>query len=294
MHGHRLHRRGLLGGGLVLAATDLAQAQTKSAGLTIAVVGATSRTADELIPQAIWRGHKVIALARRPHAVKFQNHPNLTLVSADVENAASLVKALKGHGDAVVVSTFGAREDPDAEVPQSSLMTNGVTNIFQAMKANGNKKLITVSSASVQEMPKFGYKADTPRPENLGMRTGLWYYLKRGLYNDMADMERVAATSGLTYVNLRPGLILVEPARGNIKAAVNVDAPGQRVITYADFAAFILDAAATSAYDRTTVGVYSDRPIEFSDQGLNPEAMMARQREINRKIRDEVAGQKRP
>ncbi|MBM3515354.1 MAG: NAD-dependent epimerase/dehydratase family protein [Alphaproteobacteria bacterium] len=296
MRDHTNRRRALLsalGAVLGTSAPAVAHGPGEASDLTIAVVGATSRTADELIPQALWRGHKVIAIARRPHAVRFQSHPRLRLVEADVENVASVTAALKGEGDAIVVSVFGAREDPQAEVPQSTLMTNGVRNILQAMRTNGNRKIITVSSASVQEMPKFGYTANTPRPENLTIRTGLWYYLKRGLYNDMAEMERVARDSGLTYINLRPGLILTEPARGNIKTASNVDAPGQRVITYADFAAFILDAAESSTYDNATVGVYSDRPIEFNDQGLNPEAMMARQREINRKIREEVAGRKR-
>ncbi len=261
-------------------------------GTKIVIVGATSRTADELIPQALWRGHEVIGLARRPHAVRYAAHPNLTVLKADVRDQDSLNTALGGHDDAVVISVFGSRGDPTEEVAVSDLMAEGISNLIQAMKENGYDRLFATSSASVQEMPKFGYEADTPRPQNLTVRSGLWYYLKRGLYNDMAEMERIVRESGLTYVVLRPGLILVEPAYGNLKAAVDVDAPGQRVITYADFAAFILDAIETNVYDNSTIGVYSDRPIEFSDTGINPEALMARQREINRQIREELAGQK--
>ncbi len=258
-------------------------------GTKIIIIGATSRTADELIPQALWRGHEVIGVARRPHAVRHAAHPNLTVLKADVRDPESLAKAFAGHGGAVVVSVFGSRADPMEEIAETDLMAVGISNIIQVMKANGNTRLITTSSASVQEMPKFGYEADTSRPENLTVRSGLWYYLKRGLYNDMMEMERIVRESGLNYINLRPGLILIEPPYGNIKIAVDVDAPGQRVITYADFAAFILDAVETDHYDRTTIGVYSDRPIEFSDDGINPEALMARQGEINRRIREELA-----
>ncbi len=277
---------------MVLCTTPItAHGPGEKSGVKIIVIGATSRTADELIPQAIWRGHDVVGLARRPQAVRHAAHPNLAVVKADVRDQDSLKAAFEGHEGAVVISVFGSRSDPQEEVAFSDLMAVGVTNIIQAMKTNGIGRIFVTSSASVQEMSKFGYKADTPRPDNLTIRSGLWYYLKRGLYNDMAEMERIVRESSMNYGVLRPGLILIEPPRGNIKAAVNVEAPGQRVITYADFAAFILDATETDAYDNSTIGVYSDRPIEFSDTGINPEALMARQREINRQIREELAGQ---
>ena len=276
-----------------MASFAFAHSPGEKSSTKIIVIGATSRTADELIPQALWRGHEVIGVARRPHAVRHAAHPNLTVLKADVRDPESLAKALVGHGDAVVVSVFGSRADPMEEIAETDLMAVGISNIIQVMNANGNTRLITTSSASVQEMPKFGYKADTPRPENLTVRSGLWYYLKRGLYNDMMEMERIVRESGLAYINLRPGLILLEPPYGNIEVAVDEDAPGQRVITYADFAAFILDAVETDQYDRTTIGVYSDRPIEFSGDGINPEALMARQGEINRRIREELAAEDR-
>ncbi len=43
-------------------------------GLETLVIGATSRTANELIPQAPWRGHEVIAFARRPYRVRIAGH----------------------------------------------------------------------------------------------------------------------------------------------------------------------------------------------------------------------------
>jgi putative NADH-flavin reductase len=279
---------------LVFAAVPLdrvfADDGCEKASLELILIGATSRTADELISQALRRGHKVAALARRPDAVKHAAHTNLEVLQADVRDVESLSRAFKGRPDAVVVSLIGSRGDPREEVAVSDLFTVGIQNTLLAMKRNKLTTVFAVSSASVQELPKYGYKADTPRPENLTIRNGLWYYLKRGLYNDMADMESALRESDADYTVLRPGLILVEPPRGNIKAAVNVDAPGQRVITYDDFAAFILDAAESGEYSRSTVGVYSDRPIIFGGD-INPEELMRRQGEINRKIREELGKQ---
>ncbi len=51
-------------------------------GLEILVIGATSRTANELIPQALWRGHEVIAFARRPYRVRFAGHESRQNVSS--------------------------------------------------------------------------------------------------------------------------------------------------------------------------------------------------------------------
>ncbi len=51
-------------------------------GLEILVVGATSRTANGLIPQAPWRGHEVIAFARRPYRVRIGGHESRQNVSS--------------------------------------------------------------------------------------------------------------------------------------------------------------------------------------------------------------------
>ncbi|MEE8321683.1 MAG: hypothetical protein V3R68_07585, partial [Gammaproteobacteria bacterium] len=56
-----------LGLALVMFVPDTrAQDGTDPSGIKIVVIGATARTADELIPQALRRGHEVVAFARRP------------------------------------------------------------------------------------------------------------------------------------------------------------------------------------------------------------------------------------
>lgn len=232
-------------------------------GFRILVIGATSRTANELIPQALWRGHEVVAFARRPHRVRLAEHEHLRIVKGDVYDQSTIEAALSGDGDEVVITLVGPRPAPGEEIPEMDLMSAGTTNIIKAMRAKGNSRLVATSSTAVQELAKLGYKADTPRPEGLTAPGALWFYFMRGPYNDMIKMEGIVRDSGLDYMILRPGLMLTEPAYGNIRLAVDVETPGQRVITYADFAAFILDQIESSKFVGRTVGVYSDRKIEF-------------------------------
>ena len=262
----------------------------KPSGVRILVIGATSRTANELIPQAIWRGHEVIAFARRPHRVRFVEHERLRIVKGDVYDQSTIEAALSGEGDEIVITLVGPRPAPGEEIPEMNLMSMGTTNIINAMRAKGNTRLIATSSTAVQEIAKLGYKADTPRPEGLTAPGDLWFYLMRGPYNDMLKMEGIARNSGLDFIILRPGLMLTEPAFGDIKLAVDAETPGQRMISYADFAAYILDQLDSDKYVGTTVGVYSDRRIDFGNT-VDLSAEQQKMAESYRQLQEDLAAE---
>jgi putative NADH-flavin reductase len=239
----------------------------ESSGIKILVIGATAKTANELIPQALWRGHEVIAMARRPYRVRHAPHKRLTVVRGDVYDQASIQAALSGDGSEVVVSIYGPRIDPSVEIPETDLSSRGTTNIINAMKSRGNTQLFATSSTSVQEVAKLGYKADTPKPEGLEPGKGLWFYNLRGPYNDMLRMETIVLESGLDATVLRPGQLLILPATGDILLTVDTETPNRRIITYADFAAFILDQVESPQYVGHIVGVYSATEMDFSQAG---------------------------
>ena len=259
-------------------------------GLEILVIGATSRTANELIPQALWRGHEVIAFARRPYRVRFAGHERLTIVKGDVYDQSTIAAALSGDGDEIVITLVGPRTEPGKEIPEMDLLSTGTVNIIEAMRARGNNRLIAASSTAVERIAKLGYKADTPRPEGLTETTGLWYYFMRGPYNDMIKMEGIVRNSGLDFIIVRPGQMLVEPAYGNIKLAVDSETPKQPLITYADFAAFILDQLESDQYLGTTVGVYSDRKMEFG-KNVDFAAEQAKRIESYRQLQEDLAAE---
>ena len=254
----------------------------ESSGIKILLIGATAKTANELIPQALWRGHEVIAMARRPYRVRHAPHERLTVVRGDVYDQASIEAALSGDGSEVVVSVYGPRIDPSVEIPETDLSSQGTTNIINAMKANGNTRLFATSSTSVQEVAKLGYKADTPKPEGLEPGKGLWFYNLRGPYNDMLKMEKIVLESGLDATVLRPGQLLILPATGDILLTVDTKTPNRRIITYPDFADFILDQVESPEYVGHIVGIYSATEMDFSNTGnIDYEAsfkMLERQR----------------
>jgi putative NADH-flavin reductase len=234
----------------------------EASGVKIVIIGATAKTAKELIPQALWRGHEVTALARRPYRIEHAPHERLTIVKGDVYDRASIENALSG--DEVVISVYGPRVDLESVIPETDLMSTGTTNIIEAMKAKGNTRLFATSSTSVQEVKKRGYTVDTPQPEGLTATSGLWFWNMRGPYIDMLKMEEIVLDSDLDATVLRPGQMLELPARGNVLITVDDKTPNRRIITYADFAAFILDLVESKQYVGNIVGVYSDTVIDFN------------------------------
>lgn len=239
-----------------------AHEQGEPSGTKVVIIGATARTANYMIPQALWRGHEVVAFARRPQRVKHKPHPRLTIVKGDVYDQASIEAALSGDGNEVVISVYGPRVDPTVEVPETDLMSTGTTNIINAMKAKGNRRLFVTTSTAMQEVVKRGYKADTPKPEGLTGASGLWFYNLRGPYNDMLKMEGIVKESGLDFIIFRPAQLMEEPPRGNILLTVNTETPNRRIITYPDFASVILDQIDSDEYLGDTIGVYSETTMD--------------------------------
>jgi len=241
------------------------------------IIGATARTANDLIPQALDAGYEVIGLARRPHAVTFK-HENFTVVKGDVYDLGSLEAAMTG--DEVVISVYGPRTTPEIEIPESNLMSKGTTNIIEAMKSKGNMRLLATSSTSVQR--------EIPQTEPVGVPlTEKWMWNMRGVYRDMRLMEDLVHASGLEVVVLRPCQLLEEPRRYDTQVAVDIDAPSRRLLSYADFAAFILEQVDSSQYLGSTVGVYGARIIDWGGN-VDFEAEMEKMRKRKEQVEAEL------
>ena len=265
-------------------------------GVKIVIIGATARTANYMIPQALWRGHEVVAVARRPYRVRHVPHPRLTIVKGDVYDQASIEAALSGKGDEIVISLYGPRVDPTVEVPETDLMSRGTTNIINAMKAKGNRRLFVTTSTAMQEVVKRGYKADTPKPEGITGASGLWFYNLRGPYNDMLKMEGIVKESGLDFIIFRPAQLLEEPPRGNYRLTVNTETPNRRVIMYPDFSAVMLDQVTSDDYLGDTIGVYSDTSmdeVENVDFDTAVRKLKAMKAEVEADLAADAAAEKR-
>ena len=219
---------------------------------TIALIGATARSGREIIRQALDQGYQVKGLARTPSKLGI-DHENLALFQGDVRDQSSLEAML--DGDEVVVCMVGrsAPSDPFAEIGEVDLYTVMGRNLIAAMKVKGNKRLIMASSTGVE------HRADiNGEKPPAGDMSQMWRWNARYLYNDMYEMEKMIAESGLEHILLRPGFMVEEPARGDMLINITGDTPGARVITYPDFAAFVLNHLTDDEYLNKAVGMYSE------------------------------------
>lgn len=235
----------------------------------IALFGATARSGREIIRQGLQRGHNIKGFARTPSKLGVE-HENLTLYKGDIYERDTIDPVLEGHE--VVVSMIGvpAPEDPAAEIGPVDIYTVMGEHLISAMKEKGNTRLIMASSTGVEH--RMDVDAPRPPPGDLSQR---WKWLARHLYDDMWKMEEMIANSGLDYMLLRPGFMVEEPARHDMKFNTTGETPGARVITYEDFATFILDNLDGGEYWNMALGMYSDT---IMDPAAEIEKHLARQK----------------
>ena len=248
----------------------------------IALFGATARSGREIIRQGLARGYTIKGFARTPSRLGVE-HENLTLFKGDIYEPDTIAPVLEGHE--VVVSMIGvsAPADPAAEIGPVDIYTVMGQNLISAMKEKGNTRLIMASSTGVEHR----VEVDSPRPPP-GDLSQRWKWLARRLYNDMWEMEEMIAGSGLDYMLLRPGFMVEEPARHDLKFDTAGNTPGARVITYEDFAAFILDNLDGGEFWNKAVGMYSDT---IMDPAAEIEKHLARQAAEKAAARQEGAEQ---
>ncbi len=175
------------------------------------------------------------------------------MVKGDVRDVDSLAAALKDIDVVICMIGFPTPKDPMQEVGEVDLYTVMAANLRTAMLLNGNRRLIMASSTGVET--RVGRDATAPASNN---PSDAWRFNARYLYADMADMEEMLLASPFETVLLRPGFMVEEPARNDLKLSTSGDTPPARVITYEDFAQFTLAQVDGDEYVGKAVSIYSD------------------------------------
>lgn len=195
--------------------------------MNLVVVGATGRTGSQVVEQALQRGHRVTALARRPEQVSLR-HDRLVTVAADVFDAARLVEVLFG-ADAVV-SALGIGSSRQA----TTVYSDGTANLLRAMQHHDVMRLAVVSAAPAgprEQQPFLERRVAMPILDRIFGAT----------YADMRRMEELLHRCDRAWVALRPPRLVDREATGSYR----IDAqplPKGRTITIPDLATALLAA----------------------------------------------------
>ena len=192
--------------------------------MRIAVFGSSGKTGQQLVTQALERGHTVVAAARTPQKLDALRHERLEVVACDVLEPATLPPAVAGV-DAVLI-TIGGVGIGDGET-----RATGTGHILDAMKAAGVARVLIVSTAGV---------GDSIQQLGLVARLFVQTVIRKAVA-DHTRQEAAVRASGMRWTIARPGGLTDGPVSPNLTA----DATGSlRVTTVsrAGVARFLLDA----------------------------------------------------
>jgi putative NADH-flavin reductase len=149
--------------------------------LKLFVMGATGGTGQEVVQQALERGHHVTAFVRSPEAVTLR-HERLSVLKGDVTDENQLSEAMQNHD--AVVSALGPRQ----VFKPSSLLHDSAVATTRAMRRSGVKRLLILSAA-----------AHFP-----GIPNRIVSFILRNHMRDSLAMEKVVQDSGLDWTIARP------------------------------------------------------------------------------------------
>jgi putative NADH-flavin reductase len=190
--------------------------------MRLAIFGATGNIGLELVKQALEEGHTVTAFVRDPARLAIED-ANLTLVTGDVFDAASVTKAVQGQ-DAIVCA-LGA----GSELKKTTVRTAGTINIINGMQQNNLKRLVVVTAMGVGESW-----------DDLSLFNKLFFAtLLKSSRDDHETQEAAVKESGLDWTIIRPSGLTDTPKTGVYETGENISAATSK-IARADVADLIL------------------------------------------------------
>ncbi|MEY2493010.1 MAG: hypothetical protein QOH24_1961 [Verrucomicrobiota bacterium] len=145
------------------------------------VIGATGRTGQEVVDQALARGHHVTAFVRSPETITLKNE-RLAVIKGDAMDENQLFQAMQNHD--AVISTLGPRKP----FKPSSILHDSALATTRAMTRSGLRRLLILSAA-----------AHFP-----GLPNRIVSFILRNHMRDSLAMEKVVQDSGLDWTIARP------------------------------------------------------------------------------------------
>lgn len=197
--------------------------------MRLTVFGATGGTGRQIVMQAKECGHDVTVLARRPEALPATTH-GVEVVAGDVLDPSAVARAVQGADAVLSALGIGYRRHA------TTVYSLGTANIVQAMIANGVRRLVVVSTSSLEIPPR------RQTAEWLLSRFVLHPLLRRP-YSDMRLMEqyvRGIRPSDVDWTLVRAARLTNGSRTGRYRTAVDGKLPGCWSISRPDLARYML------------------------------------------------------
>ena len=207
--------------------------------MKIALIGATGFVGSAVRTELLSRGHAVTALARHPGKLAAQ--AGLTVVKADVADAAQVASAVAGH-DAVV----SAYNPGWGEAEIQRLFTQGYDSILAGVRQSGVKRVLAVGGAGSLEVAPGVQLVDTP---------GFPAEWKPGATAARDLLTRLRGETALEWTFVSPPIALAPGERtGQYRVGSDQPIPGvgdqPSGISVADLAVAIVDEIETPKHTR--------------------------------------------
>lgn len=192
--------------------------------MKLAVFGATGRTGQQLVEQALTAGQSVVALVRDPAKLNLQ-HPNLRVVQGGILELNRVEEIITGV-DAVISLLGPTRNSPDYVV------SKGTANILAAMDKHGVHRLIVSAGAGIAD------PHDRP-----GLLNHVINFLLKvtsaHVYEDMRKTVQIVRASELDWTVVRVPMLTDQPKTGSVRVGYVGQGTGMR-LSRADMADFML------------------------------------------------------
>jgi putative NADH-flavin reductase len=195
------------------------------------VIGATGRTGQEIVQQALERGHHVTAFVRSPETAVLR-HERLSVLKGNATDENQLSEAMRSHD--AVVSALGPRE----VFKPSSLLHDSAVATVRAMHRAGVKRLLILSAA-----------AHFP-----GIPNRIVSFILRNHMRDSLAMEKVVQDSGLDWTIARPPR-LTQGQSTTYRSREGAAPPKGFTISRKAVAAFMIDAIEQKKHFQKIVGI---------------------------------------
>jgi putative NADH-flavin reductase len=202
--------------------------------MKLAIFGATGRTGNELVAQALAAGHEITALARDPAKLNITDE-RLRVAQGDALDT-QLVDGVIAGQDAVISVLGHTRNSP------KDVQTRATEGILDAMRHHGVRRIVTLTGAGVAS-------ADDPPSAGATVMKTLLKLISRDVLEDAVRSSDLLRASDRDWVIARVPRLVDGPHTGVYRVGTLQLGPGAR-ISRADAADFLLRAATEDTWLR--------------------------------------------